>query len=44
MAEAVVFAALSRYTTGTVMDTSGGIALGRVTEADKKASFGGQAF
>ena len=42
IAEAMAFAALNRYTTGTILDTSGGIVLGRVIPEDNKASLGAQ--
>lgn len=43
IAEAMFFAAVNRYSTGTIMDTSGGQPLGRLLPDERGAAFGAQA-
>jgi len=40
IARALLFAATNRYTTGTILDTNGGLHLGRVNAQSEQSSFG----
>lgn len=40
IAHALLFAATNRYTTGTILDTNGGLHLGRVNVQSEQPSFG----